>query len=199
VLIARARAGLVLLLVIAAGTLAGCGGGPAASRQQAWTTFADARHGIAGRLPPGWQRATVDLTPNLADPREILSVATFPLAYRPTLCAHVAGSALESLGPRGAFVTVQERGLDPGSTWPGFPARPARFGPALGGRSEAAECVPAARFTDHWFAFTSDGRHFHVLVAFGLRTPPEVQRQAWEILDRLRIDPAVRPDWRSSG
>jgi hypothetical protein len=54
-------------------------------------------------LPPGRQRATVSLTPGLVDPREVLSVATFPLRYRPTRCDHVPGSALEDLGPRKGF------------------------------------------------------------------------------------------------
>lgn len=31
------------------------------------------------------------------------------------------------------------------------------------------------------------------------RGPALVRRQAFEILDRLRFDPTVRPDWRSSG
>jgi hypothetical protein len=43
------------------------------------------------------------------------------------------------------------------------------------------------------------GRHFHVLVAFGPKAPATVQRQAWQILDSLKSDPRVRPDWRSSG
>jgi len=191
----------VVLLVVGAAALVACGEEPAASRQapQRWQAFSDARHGLAGELPPGWQRATISLTPNLTDPREVLSVATFPLAYRPTRCAHMPGSALEDLGPRDAFVTLLERGLDPSSTWSDFPARPAGFGAALGVPSEASQCAPTARFTDHWFGFTDGGRHFHVLVAFGPDAPAEVQRQAWEILDRLRIDPAVRPDWPSSG
>ena len=129
----------------------------------------------------------------------MLAVATFELRYRRTACAHVAGSALEDLGPGDAFVTLQERGLDPGSTWAGFPHRPARFGPELGGRSEASECVPAARFRDHWFEFTAGGRHFHADVAFGPRASPETRAQAWAILDSLRVDPQVRPDWPASG
>jgi len=189
---------VAVVVLLAAAGLGACGEKPAASEQQEWHPFTVARHGLAGLLPPGWRRATVSLTPSLIDPREVLSVATFPLAYRPTRCAHVAGSALEDLGPRDAFVTLQERGLDPASTWPDFPARPAHFGPDLGGPSEASECVPGARFTDHWFGFTDAGRHFHVLVAFGPDASPEVH-QAWEILDRVRIDPTVRPDWRSTG
>ena len=88
-----------------------------------------------------------------------------------------------------------ERGLDPGS---GFPVRPEHFGPGLGGPSEAAACVPTAHFTDHWFTFTDAGRYFHVLVAFGPQASHEVRSQAWKILDSLRIDHSVRPDWRAS-
>jgi hypothetical protein len=40
---------------------------------------------------------------------------------------------------------------------------------------------------------------FHVLVAFGPRASAEVQREAWAILDGLRVDPGVVPDWQSSG
>jgi hypothetical protein len=158
-------------------------------------------HGIAVELPPGWQRATVSLTPNLEDPRAVLSVGTFPLRYRETDCEHVPTSALEDLGPGDAFVTLEERGLDPHSTWPpDFPPRPAHFGPQLGApNADASECAPGARFTNHWFGFTDSGRHFHVLVAFGPTASATVQRQAWQILDSLKIDPRVRPDWRSSG
>jgi hypothetical protein len=156
-------------------------------------------HGLAVELPPGWHVAGESLTPNLSDPREVLAVSTVPLHPRPTGCAQVGGSALQDMGPRGAFVTLQERGLEPGSAWLGFPARPAHFGPELGGPSEASECVPTAHFTDHWFGFTDEGRHFHVLVAFGPLATAETRRQAWAILDTVRVDPLVRPDWESAG
>jgi hypothetical protein len=170
---------------------AGCGGGKSTPTR----TITDSIHGLTYELPQGWQRAHVNLTPRLVDPREEMSVATFPLRYRRTACAHVAGSALEALGRGGAFVTLEERGLGAGA---GFAPRPARFGPKLGGPSEASACVPKARFTDHWFAFTDSGRYFHVLVAFGPDATGKVQDQAWHILDSLKIDPRVRPDWRSS-
>jgi hypothetical protein len=57
--------------------------------------------------------------------------------------------------------------------------------------------VPSAHFTDHWFTFSDAGRHFHVLVAFGLDAPEAVRQQAWALLDSLRVNPAVRPDWKS--
>ena len=82
---------------------------------------------------------------------------------------------------------------------PDFPARPSHFGPELGGPSEASACAPGAHFSDHWFGFSDGGRHFHVLVAFGPQASAEVQRQAWAILDGLRVDPGVAPDWQSSG
>jgi hypothetical protein len=129
----------------------------------------------------------------------VLAVATFPLRYRRTACAHVAGSALEDLGPGDAFVTLQERGLDPGSAWSDFPERPAHFGPELGGPSEAAACVPDAHFSDHWFGFTAGERHFHADVAFGPQAGADTRAQAWAILDNLRVDPQIRPDWPSSG
>ncbi|MEA2220448.1 MAG: hypothetical protein QOJ35_3074 [Solirubrobacteraceae bacterium] len=187
----RAIAALATSALLAAG----CGQGH--DRPVATMTYA--AHGLTVVLPPGWQHAKRSLTPDLADPREVLALATYPLRYRRTGCAHVASSALEDLGPRDAFVTLQERGLDPRSSWRGFPRRPARFAPRLGGPSEASACVPRARFSDHWFAFSDGGRHFHVDVAFGPRASAVTRRQAWAILDGLRVDPRVRPDWTSSG
>jgi hypothetical protein len=190
-------AGGALAALAAALLLAACGGHSAATPPPPSHTVTDTEHGLTFELPPGWQRASVNLTPHLEDPREVLAVGTFPLRYRATQCAHVAGSALEDLGPEDAFITLQERGLDPRSSWAGFPDRPAHFGPSLGGTSEAGACVPTGRFSDHWFTFSDAGRHFHVLVAFGPKAPADVRVQAWGLLDSLRVDPAVRPDWKS--
>jgi hypothetical protein len=156
-------------------------------------------HGLSAELPPGWQPASESLTPDLTDPREELAVGTYPLRYRQTGCAHMPGSALEDLGPADAFVTLEERGLGVPDGEADFPPRPAQFGPALGGPSEARTCAPGARFSDRWFGFSDGGRHFHVLVAFGPQASAEVQRQAWAILDGLQVDPGVRPDWQSAG
>lgn len=155
------------------------------------------QHGLFVALPAGWQAAPSSLTPHLTDPREELAVATFPLRYHEGGCAHMPVSALQDLGPRDAFVTLQERGI--GATENGFPARPGHFGPALGGTSEAQQCTPSGRFGDHWFTFRDAGRFFHVLVAFGPDVPADVRTRAWAILDSLRVDPAVVPDWHSAG
>ncbi len=156
-------------------------------------------HGLKVVLPPRWRPAHGSLTPGLGDPREVLAAATFALRYRRTACAHVAGSALEDLGPDDAFISLQERGLDPGSAWSDFPERPAHFGPELGGPSEASACVPTAHFSDHWFGFTAGARHFHADLAFGTQASANTRAQAWAILDSLRVDPQTRPHWPSSG
>jgi hypothetical protein len=179
--------------------VAGCGGGGGGSPPGAttpWRTVSDARHGLSFQLPSGWQRAHVNLTPHLVDPREELSVGTFPLRYRPGgPCAQFPVSALEDLGPRDAFMTIQERGRGSAA---GFPPRPRHFGPGLGGPAEAPGCVPGKSFTNHWFTFADGGRHFHVLVVFGPDARKAVERQAWRILDSLKIDPAVQPSWKGS-
>ena len=58
--------------------------------------------------------------------------------------------------------------------------------------------MPDRKFTDHWFGFTDGGRHFHVLVVFGPEASPQVQDQAWAILDSLKVDAHVQPDWQAS-
>jgi hypothetical protein len=195
-----ARAALPLVLLLA---LAGCGAGAAEERaavaMQAAYRVVEGERGLAVELPDGWQRAGATLTPRLTDPVEVLAVGTFPLREGGDNCSHMAERALTEIGARDAFVTLLERGYDRGSTWPDFPRRPERFGPRLGGPSEASACVPGSRFTDHWFGFTDAGRHFHVLVAFGPDAPPAVRDQAWAVLDSLRIDPSIQPDWRASG
>ena len=185
-------AGLAALALVAPG----CGdSAPAATGPKPVTAHG---RGVTVELPENWQRAAASLTPELQDPREALSVGTFPLRYRGGACAHLPSSALGDLGPRDAFLTLQERGRNPGASWDGFPPRPERFGPHLGQRSESAACAPGARFTDHWIWFTDAGRHFHLLVAFGRDAPAEVRDQAWRILDSLKVDAAARPDWSST-
>ena len=178
---------LLLGAPAAALLLAACGGGDA-SKPAAITA-----HGLTATLPAGWQSASRSLTPHLTEPREVLAVGTYPLRYRRTGCAHVAGSALEDLGPADAFVTLQER--PPSTSTRGFPRRPEHFGARLGGASKAAQCVPRARFADHWFTFSDGGRRFHVDVAFGPKASGATRREAWAILDGLR----VRPHGRAAG
>lgn len=136
---------------------------------------------------------------------EILSLATFPLRDGDELCGDRGEEALARVHPAGALVTVQERGRGAYGD-ADFPPRPARFGPDpdLSGRSTWPYCAvrpgaPPLPMLDYWFGFGDAGRAFHVLVAVGRSAPAELSRDAFRILDSLRFDPTVKPDWLSSG
>jgi hypothetical protein len=155
-------------------------------------------------FPSSWHRAGGSLTPGIIDPVEVLSLATFPLREGDQLCGD-RGEALARVHPAGALVTIQERGQG-AHGGPDFPPRPARFrpDPQLPGRSTWPYCVvrpggPPLPILDYWFGFGDAGRAFHVLVAVGRSAPAEVRRDAFRILDNLRFDPNVKPDWQDSG
>ena len=156
--------------------------------------------GYEVRVPPGWHRAKSSLSPSLVDPREILAIATFRLRAGEELC-----DALQRVPPADAFLTVQERGRGAYGE-PGFPPRPRAFepDPDLPGTSTWPYCAggdhkPPIPMLDYWFGFSDAGRAFHVFVGVGKEAPTDVTREAFEILNSLRFDPSVTPDWRSSG
>lgn len=185
-------------IVIVALALSGCGEAARSATAPPESTPFSA-HGLAVELPAGWQQADGKLT-RLEDPREVVAVGTYPLHYRQAGCYQLPSSALEDLGPGDALVTLLERGADPHSSWPDFPARPAHFGPTPGDtNSDASACAPGGRFISHWFNFSDAGRHFHVLVAFGPQATAATREQAWSILDGLRVDPEPKPGWESAG
>lgn len=198
------RAGILLLVVLSAVLVAPCGepsGGPAQnSTPPAWTDYQSAESGFEVRYPRSWRRATEPVTPKLTEPREILSLATFPLRYRPTNCEAFAGSARGDLGPRDAFLAIQERGYDEASDWLDFPPRPERFRPTQDNAKDAEPACGDRPGSDvRWFNFTDAGRHFHVLVVLGSDAASAVRGDAWRILNTLRFDPNVKPDWPASG
>jgi hypothetical protein len=161
-------------------------------------TYDDPERGFSVRIPAGWHRATRPLTP-LTEPVERLVVAT----YRPRAGSDRCGPlAFGGFDADEVLISVLERGLDPDSEWRDFPPRPARFAFEAGMTSEFTECLRTTEgipLKDHWFTFTDAGRHFHVLVAIGADAPPEAARDAYRMLDSLRFDPSVKPDWRASG
>jgi hypothetical protein len=187
--------------------LVGCGEDPARS-QAAGTvsaqaerppgTYESARWGYSVRIPSGWHRAERALT-ELTDPVETLVVATYPPRPGSDRCGPLAFGGFDV---NEALVTVLERGLDPKSEWTDFPARPAHFEYEVGQTSEFTECLRTTEgigLKDHWFRFTDAGRHFHVLVAIGAEAPASAEADAYSLLDSLRFDPSVKPDWHSSG
>jgi hypothetical protein len=192
--------GLCLVLIAA-----GCGDDQASEDGSArvsdgWSEHEDERRGFSVALPPGWHRAKQSLSPSITDPVEILLAASFPLDESRGLCL-----SLTDIPPDQALVTLQERGRGAfgGSD---FPPRPAAFEPDadLPGSSTWPYCAagdhePPIPMRDYWFGFGDAGRAFHVLVGVGKEAPPELTREAFAILDTLRVDPDVKPDWRSAG
>ncbi len=47
--------------------------------------------------------------------------------------------------------------------------------------------------------FADAGRHFYALVVVGPDAPRRVHKEAFALLDSLRFDRRVQPDWPSSG
>jgi hypothetical protein len=180
-----------------AGRAAAADPGPA---PEGWREHVDERRGFRVSLPPGWHRAEQSLSPSMGDPVEILLVGTFPLDESRGLCRSLTG-----IPPDQALVTIQERGRG-AYGGPSFPPRPATFqpDPRLPGTSTWPYCVngddePPIPMDDYWFGFGDAGRAFHVFVGIGREASPDVTGQAFQILDTLRFDPEVKPDWRSAG
>lgn len=200
--------GLSTLVVVALGmTLTGCAGEsktdePAGSGDR-WTVEVDRANGFTAELPPGWQRASGKLTPQITEPVEILTVATRPIAGADPQGACEPGSIpeLPEFTESDALVTLQESGRGAlRINYLSHPPRPERFRPETfpHGSTFTACFVGDLPVTDHWFGFADAGRAFHTLVIIGREAPQHVRDEAWGILDRLRFDPHVRPDWPAS-
>jgi hypothetical protein len=186
-----------LIALTLSAVVAGCGGGE--DPREGWRQHVDERRGFSVALPPGWHRAEQSLTPAMGDPVEIFLAATFPLAKSRGLCRTLAG-----IPPDHALVTLQERSGGARGD-PTFPPRPGEFEPDrnLPGTSTWPYCLrgddePPIPMEDYWFGFRDAGRAFHVLVGVGRDAPPELRREAFEILDTLRFQPG-KPDWASAG
>ena len=198
------RRATLLCLASSGALLAACGGQATSGAENGaprdWTTYRSAEWGYTVSFPTSWQRAKSPVVARLSEPREILSLGTFRLRHRPTNCEAFAGSAREDLGPRDAFLTIQERGYDRASQWLDFPPRPKRFRPTPETMKDfEPECGDRPGADVRWFNFTDAGRHFHTLVVSGPDAPAELRRDAWRIVNTLRLDPSVNPDWPASG
>jgi hypothetical protein len=201
--------GLAALTLVASAAGAGCGDEPAPSRgadtapaQPAGTDTAPAPRaprGFSVTIPPGWHRADRPVTV-LADPVEVLVAGTYPPEPGPEgRCGPLSFRGFDAAQ---VLVMVLERGQDPKSEWSDFPPRPAHFAFANGMSSEFTSCLrerSGIPLRDHWFRFTDAGRHFHVLVVIGADAPQEAETEAYRMLDSMRFDPSVKPDWRSAG
>jgi hypothetical protein len=94
---------------------------------------------------------------------------------------------------------VLERGHDDGSQWNDFPPRPAGFNRGVDETDAEPACGDQVGTSIYWRSFEEGGRHFHLLVAIGRAASLDTRQEAWGILDSLRLDPEVRPDWPAGG
>jgi hypothetical protein len=181
--------GCIGIAFLLAAVVAGCDDSDPASE---WERHRNERLGYTVSVPAGWHYVKRSLSPSLVEPMEILTVATFPIRRNHELC-----DALAEIPPDEALVTLQERARAARND-PTFPPRPARFkpNPRLPGKSELPYCLrgykgPPIPMLDYWFGFRDAGRAFHVFVGVGRKAPEEVRREAFEVLDRLRLDPSA--------
>lgn len=186
---------LAALLVMAALPLSasGCGGTPgeaAVDPPAGWTTYRDAEQRLSVSLPSDWHRARQSLTPDLSEPREILSIASYPLRYDRRSRCQVPGCplpAVDGLAQGDVLISIQERRSGAAH----FPARrrPFRQEPmALGfGPGKRWLCGKRRLERATWTAFGDAGRAFYVFVGFGRGVTPETRREVRRVLDSLRF------------
>jgi N-acetylneuraminic acid mutarotase len=148
--------------------------------------YRDGRAGFEIRYPAWWFRAEDRLTPNLADPTELISLGTFPLAHRQANCAQFPTSAIEDLGPSDVLITIwrwsSSRGHPARPTFPAGEGDPA----VLHNGDESPDCLSAPKEFDRWWiGFDDRGRDYQVYVAMGPDVSEQTERQVWDILNSL--------------
>jgi hypothetical protein len=153
------------------------------------TRITNARHGYSVALPAGWHRAGRNLTPQLMDPREILSVATYPLRYTRRARCRIPGCptpALNGFRATDILMSIQER----------LHARTATEDVAidLERRQAGLGAGPGSctRGRIAWYAFEAfaeAGRSLYVLVVVGKRAPATARADLKRVLGSLRFSP----------
>jgi hypothetical protein len=181
-------------VLIAVLVLSGCGGAEEqsplpevrAEGPAEWVTHQDVDRSYTVAYPADWTLAPDRLTPNLADPKEILAIATYDPPVGGNRCSHQPVAAVEALGPGDALIVVFERR----PPWPkgGYPRRET-IDLALE-RGTGRFCVPDQQRLDAWLSFRDAGRAFYLLVAVGPEASNETRRSVDRIVESLTFEPA---------
>ena len=134
----------------------------------------------------GWYRAARNLTPNLVDPREILSVATYPLRYKARARCRIPGCptpALNGFRAIDILMSIQERTHARRATKDvAFDLE--RRQVVRGGTGNCARGLVA------WYAFddfAEAGRSLYVLVVVGKHAPATARADLRRVLNSLRF------------
>jgi hypothetical protein len=149
----------------------------------------DARHGYSVALPAGWYRARRNLTPQLVDPREILSVATYPLRYKRRARCRIPGCptpALNGFRATDILMSIQER-VHARTTTKDVAIDLERRQAGLG--ADAGSCTRGRVVWYAFEAFAEAGRSLYVLVVVGKRAPARARADLKRLLRSLRFSP----------
>jgi hypothetical protein len=189
--VGRVKLRKLALGLIAAVLVTGCGAAgtvaPEFKPERQGGRITDERHGYSVALPAGWYRARRNLTPELMEPREILSVATYPLRYKRRARCRIPGCptpALNGFGATDILMSVQER-KRARTTTKDVAIDLGRRQVGLGGGS--ANCTQARVA---WYAFepfADAGRSLYLLVVVGKRAPATARADLKRVLSSLRF------------
>jgi hypothetical protein len=152
----------------------------------------DVRHGYSVALPAGWYRARRNLTPQLVDPREILSVATYPLRYKRQARCRIPGCptpALNGFRSTDILMSIQER-VHARTATEAVPIDLERRQAGLG--AGAGSCTRGRVAWYAFEAFAEAGRNLYVLVVVGKRAPARTRADLKRLLGSLRFSPRGR-------
>jgi len=148
-------------------------------------------------LPDGWISTTDDLTPNVGDPEERITISTYPAAAGGDTCAQVPVQALDDLDPNDLFLQVLERSGPASAT-----RRPPTFAGLIGQIDEGTdlwECMSSDQRSDlgslQFLDFEHEGRQFYVLLALGSETGEDDLHLVELILDSIVIRPEIAAGW----
>jgi hypothetical protein len=190
----RQLPGIAAVVLVAVAT--GCGAEETADRgTDEVARFHDNVVGVSGQHPAGWHRART-LT-NMAEPREVLALASYPLRGGDRAGECAPKKALADLPADGAFIWLLEYRPARGDVWGDLPR--SRF-PPKPSRIELARpdlqtglCQPGPGYGS---TFRAADRPFQLLVAFGARVSDGRLAQAEAVLNSLRFDslPPPPPD-----
>lgn len=173
----------VLPILVVGLLLGGCLGSdetPNEAREGVADSAIAKAHRVQLHLEPGWQAAERSLTPDLLNPKELLSVGT--LAMKPGSCATVPSRTVEAMRPGDALITIQERAEGRPEDYPPRP-KSFRVRPSI----DNFECAPQDLKVDS-FVFREAGRHFYVLVVVDRGAPVD---EAERILNTFEAMPAA--------
>ena len=169
-------------------TLGGCGdarqAGDTATARNESLVYRNVERGFAVAHPKTWILATRRLTPNLADPKELVAVATFDSPPGGDRCSHMPVAAVEAMGPNDALIVVFERQ----PPWPasGYPPR-SELDVVLEANTNRF-CVPAEGRLDAWTTFSDAGRAFYLLAAVGPEASARTRAELRRIVASLQFE-----------